>query len=158
MNWSPGYIVKVVDIQSAQLCPTLWPHGLQHPRPLCPLPSPEVGQVHVHCIGDAIQPSHPLAPSSRTFCLQSFPASGTCPMNQLFVSDDENTGASTSGSVLPTSIQGWYPLRLTGLISMLSEGLWGVFSSTTVWRHQFFGALPSIQSSFHDRIWLLGRT
>ena len=147
--------IYVVDVQSAQLCPTLWPHGLKHARPLCPSPSPEVGQVHVHCIGDAIQPSHPLAPSSRTFCLQSFPASGTFPVSQLFASDDQNTGASTS--VLPTNIQGWFTLRLTGLISMLSKGLSGVFSSTTVQRHHFFCALPSIQSSFHNHVWLLGR-
>ena len=68
---------------------------------------PKFAQVHVHCIGDAIQPSHPLDAPSRT-CPQTFPASGTFPMSQLFVSDDQNTGASTSGSVLPSSIQGWF--------------------------------------------------
>ena len=73
-----------------------------------------------------------------SFCPQSFPASGTFPMSHLFVSDDESTGASASVSVLPVNIQGWSPLRLTGLISLLSKGLSGVFSSTTVWRHQFF--------------------
>ena len=62
-------------------------------------------------------------------------------------SDDENTRAS--GSVSPVNIQSWSPLRLTGLISLLSKGLWGVFSSTAVRRHQFFGILPSLQSSSH---------
>ena len=66
----------------------------------------------------------------------------------LFVSDDQNTGASASASVLPMSIQGWFPLRLTGLISLLSKGLSEVFSSTTVWRHQFFGILPSYSPAF----------
>ena len=73
-----------------------------------------------------------------SFCLQSFPASGTFPMNHLFTSDNQNTGASASSSVLPVTIQDLSPLRLTGLISLLSKGISGVFSSTTVQSHQFF--------------------
>ena len=84
-----------------------------------------------------------------SFCPGSFPASGTFPMSRLFASDDQNT--STSASVLPVSIWGWSPLRLTGLISLLFKGLLGVFSSSTVWRHQFFGILPSLRSSFHNQ-------
>ena len=115
---------------------SLQPHGLQHHRPSCPSPSPGVcPQVHVHWIGDAIQPSHPLLPSSP-FCLQSFPASGSFPMNQLFASGGESTGVSASALVLSVSIKGWFPLGLTGLIS---KGLSRLFSSTTVWKHQFFG-------------------
>ena len=91
-------------------------------------------QVHVHV---RVMPSshlilwHPLLllpsifPSIRDFS------------NELFTSDDQNTGALTSTSVLPMSIQGWFPLRLTDLISVLSRGLSGIFSSTTVGRHQF---------------------
>ena len=90
-------------------------------------------------------------------CHQSFPESGIFPMSCLFASDDQNTGASASASVIPVSIQGWSPLRLTSLISLLSKGLSGVFSSTTVWRHQFFGVLPSLWSSSHNHTWLLGR-
>ena len=60
-------------------------------------------------------------------------------MSRLFASDTQNTGASASASVLPMSMQGWFPLRLTGLISLLSKGLSGVFSSTAVRRHRFFG-------------------
>ena len=82
-----------------------------------------------------------------SFCPQSFPPSGTFPMSQLFVSDDQNIGASASASVLPMSIQGWFPLRLTGLISLPSMGCSGVFSSTTVQRHPFFGASPSLWST-----------
>ena len=68
-----------------------------------------------------------------SFYPQFFPASVTFTMRQLFASNDQNTGASVSASVLPMSIQGSFPLRLTGLISLLSKGLSGVFSITTVW-------------------------
>ena len=67
-----------------------------------------------------------------------------------------NTGVSGSASVLLMSIQGWFPLRLTGLISLLSEGLSGVFSSITVWRRNFFGALPFLQFSSHSCMRPLG--
>jgi len=103
---------------------------------------------------------HPVISSSDTlfFCPQSFPASGTFPMSQLFVSGDQNTGASASASVLPMSIQGWFPLRLTGLITSLFKGLSRVFSRTIVQGHQFTGALPSLRSSSHSRTWPLGRS
>ena len=91
----------------------------------------QFAQVHVHCISDAIQPSHPLMPSSALSLSQHQHT-----MSQLFEPDDQNTWASAL--VLPESSQGWFPLRLTGLISLPSKGLSGVFSSTTVWRHQFF--------------------
>ena len=96
---------------------SLWPSGLQHARPPCASPSPEVCPsscpLHWWC--------HPAISSSDalfSFCPQSFPASGTFPMSQLFMPDDQNTGVSASASVLPRSIQGWFPLRLTGLISL----------------------------------------
>ena len=119
---------------------SLWPRGLQHARSHCPSPSPGVCPsscpLHQWC-QLAISSSDALF----SFCPQSFPAPGTFPMSWLFTSDDQNTGASVSASVLPTIIQGWFPLRLIGLISFLSKGLSGLFSSTTVQRHQFFGAL-----------------
>ena len=68
-----------------------------------------------------------------------------------------NIGASASASVLPESIQGWFPLRLTCLISLLSKGLLRVFSRTTVRKHHFFGTLPSLLSSSHIHTWLLER-
>ena len=80
----------------------------------------------------------------------SFPASETFPMSHLFASDDQNTGASASASIPPMKIQGWSPLRLTGLISLVPKQLSGVFSNTTVWRHQFFGVLPSLWTSSHN--------
>ena len=68
--------------------------------------------------------------------LQSFPATGSFPMSWLFSSEGQIIGASTSASVLPMNIQGWFPLGLIGLISLLSNGLYRVFSSTTVWKLQ----------------------
>ena len=76
-----------------------------------------------------------------------FPASGSFLMSQLFASGRQSIETSASASDLPKSIQGWFPLRLTGLISLLSKGLSRVFSSTTDQKHQFFGALPSLLSS-----------
>ena len=90
-------------------------------------------------------------------CPQSFPASGTFPVSHLFALDDQNPGVSTSALVLPMSIQDLFPLGLTGLISMLSKGLPGVFINTTVWKHQFFGTLPSLQSSSHKHMRPLGK-
>ena len=98
----------------------------------------EFAQIHIHWVGDAIQPSHPLLSVTFSSCLQYFPASGSFPMSQLFTSGGQSIGASAS--VLPMSIQGWFPLGLTGLISLQSKRLSRVFSSTTVGKHQFFGA------------------
>ena len=71
-------------------------------------------------------------------CLQSFPASRSFPMNRFFASGGQSIGASVSVSVLPMNIQGWFPLGLTGLISLPSKGLLRDFSSTTVRKHGFF--------------------
>ena len=81
------------------------------------------------------------SPVPFSFCLQSFPPSGSFPVSQVLASGGQNIGASAS--VLPVNIQGWFPLRLTGLISLLSKGLSRVFSGTTIRKHQFFGTQPS---------------
>ena len=86
-------------------------------------------------------------------CLQSFQASGSFPMSQFFTSGGQSIGASASALVLPMNIQEWFPLGLTGLISLQSKGLSRVFSNTTVKKHQFFSAQPSFGptlSSIHD--------
>ena len=91
---------------------------------------------------EAVMPSNYLilcCPFS--FCPQSFPASGSFPVSQLFTSDDQNSGASVSATVLPTSIQSWFPLRLTVLVSLLSKEFSGVFLSTRgqrLWCSAFF--------------------
>ena len=120
---------------------SLQPHG--HTRPPCPSPSrvcPSSCLLHQLC--------HPAISSSDTlfsFCPQSFPASRTFPVSCLFTSD-------ASASVRPVNIQGRSPLRLTGLISLLSEGLSGVFSSTPAPNYQLFVILPSLQSGSHNHM------
>ena len=148
------YLLILLLFSCPVMSNSLWPYGLQQ-RLLCPSAFPEVCPTscpfHQWC--------HPAISSSDvlfSFCPQSFPASGAFPMSQLFALDDQNTGVLTSISVLP-SVQHWFPLRLTGLISLLSKGLSGVFFSTTVWRHQFFDAMPSLQSSSHNCTWSLQR-
>ena len=92
-----------------------------------------------------------VAPFSS--CLQSFPAPESFPMSQFFASGGQSIGASAS--VLLMNIQGWFPLGLTHLISLLSNGLSKFLSSTTIWKHQFFTAQPSLWSSSHIHPWLL---
>ena len=136
--------IVILVVQSPIRVRLLGLHGLQHARPLCPSPSPYV------CPNFCYWWCHPAISFSDalfSFCPQSFPASGTFPVNWLFSSDDQNTGASTSASVIPMNIQGRFPLGLTGLISLLSKRLSGVFSSTAVGRHQFFGVLSSLGST-----------
>ena len=79
-----------------------------------------------------------------SYCLQSFPASGSFPRSQFFSSGSQRIGASASASVLPMNIQDWFPLGFTGLISLQSRGLSRVFSKTTVQKHQFFGTQLSL--------------
>ena len=93
---------------------------------------------------------HPTISSSVipfTSCLQSFPASGSFPMSQLFSSGGQSTRASAL--VFSMNIQGWFTLGLTGWMCLQSIGLSRVLSNTTVWKHQFFGAQLSLWSNFH---------
>ena len=99
--------------------------------------------------------NHLILCRSFSSCPQSFPASKFFPMNWLFISGGQSIGASASAPVLPMNIQGWLPLALTSLISLLPNGLSGVFSSTTVQKYQFLGAQPSLWSSSHTCTWLL---
>ena len=110
---------------------SLWPHELQHARPPCPSPTPRV--YPNSC--PSCQSCHPTISSSVipfSSHLQSFPASGSFPMTQFFPSGGQSIGASASASVLPMNIQNWFPLGLTGWISLQFKGLSRVFSNTTV--------------------------
>ena len=114
---------------------SLQPHELQHARLPCPPLSPRV------CSNSCplSQWWHPTISSFITpfsFCPPSFQASGSFPLSQLLASSSQSIRASASASVLPMSIQGSFPLGLTGLMSLLSKGLSGVFFRTTVWKHQ----------------------
>ena len=138
----------------AQSCPTLCdPHEPQHTRPPCPSPTP--GAYPNSC--PLSQWCHPtISPSVIPFssCHQSFPASESFPMSQLFASGGQSIGISASASVLPMNTQDWSALRWTGWISLQSKGLSRVFSNTTVQKHQFFGA-QLLQSNSHIRTLLL---
>ena len=131
---------------------SLPPHESQHARPPCPSPTPE---VYPNSCPSSLW-CHPATSSSVipfSSCPQSFPESGSFPINQLFASGGQRIGVSASVSALPMTIQSWFPL--TGLIFLLSKGLQRVFSSTTVWKHQFFSAQPSFLSNSHILTWLL---
>ena len=133
---------------------SLWPHGLKHTRLPCPSLSPRVCPN----LWPLSQWCHPtISPSVIPFssCLQSFPASGSFPMSQLFTLGSWNFGASAS--VLPMNIQGWFPLGLAGLISLQFKELSRLFSNTTVQKHQFLGAQPSLWPSSHICTWLLAK-
>ena len=113
----------------------------------------EFTQTHVHWVNDAIQPpSSSVTPFSS--CPQSFPVSGSFPMSWFVTSGGQSIEVLTSASVLTMNIQGWFLLVMTGLISLLSKGLSRVFSSTTLWKHQFFSAKPSLWSNSHILTWL----
>ena len=136
------------------LSDSLWLHELQHSRPPCPSPTPG---VHPNSC-PLSQWCHPTISSHVvpfSACPQSFPASGSFQMSQLFAPGGQSIGVSASASVLPINIQNWSPLGWTGWISLQSKGLSRVFSSTTVQKHQFFGAQLSLQSCSHIHTWLL---
>ena len=137
--------IWVPQFSSVQLlsCVSLWPHGLHHARLPCPSPTPRA------CSNSCplSQWCHPTISSSVvpfSSCPESFPASGSFPMSQFFASGDHSIGISASASVLQVNIQDWFPLGWTGLISLQSKGLSGVFSNTTVQKHQFFSAQLSL--------------
>ena len=110
-----------------QSCPTLWdPTDCSTPGFPVHQQLLELAQTHVHWVGDAIKPSHPLVPFSSY--LRSFLGSGSFPVCQFFAWGSQNTGASTSTSVLSVNIQDWFPFGWTAWISLQSTGLSGVFS------------------------------
>ena len=134
----------VVQFSSvAQSCLTLRPHESQHARPPCLSPAP---RVHSDSC-PLSQWCHPAISSSVvpfSSCPQTFPASESFPMSQLFAWGGQSTGVSALASVLPRKSQGWSPSEWTGWISLQSKGLSRVFSNTTVQKHQFFSAQLSL--------------
>ena len=130
------------------------PHGMQHTRPPCPSPTPRI-YPNSCPLSWWCHPtiSSSVVPSSSS--PQSFPASGSFQMSQLFTSGGQSIGVSASASVLPMNIQDWSPLGWTSWISLQSKGPSRVFSNTTVQKHQFFGTQLSSQSNSHIRTWPL---
>ena len=120
---------KITVVVQLLSCVWLWPHGLQHSGfPCFPLSSGVCSNSCPLSWWCYLTISSSVSPFS--FCLQSFPASGSFPVSQLFASGGQSIGASASASVLSVNIQGWFPLGLTGFISLQSKGLSSVFSST----------------------------
>ena len=136
----PYYKIYCCYCSVTKLSLTLPSHGLQQARLPCSLLSPRVCSnscpLNWRC--------HPTISSYIVpfSCLQSFPTLESFPMSWLFTSGSQWIGISASVSVLPMTIRGWFPLRLTGLISIQPKGLSRILSNTTVLKHQFFGPQP----------------
>ena len=135
--------ISSIQFSRSVVSDSLLPHGLQHARPPCP--SPTLGAYSNSC--PSRRWCHPTISSSVvpfSSCLQSFPASGSFQMSQFFTSGGQSIGVSASTLVLPMNIQGWFPLGLTGWISLQSKGLSRVFSNITVQKHQFLSTQLSL--------------
>ena len=152
-NWCPknkkcltqketGGMHSAVQFSCSVVFDSFWPHELQHARLLCPSP---ISRAYSDSWPYS-QWCHPISSSVIPFssCLQSFPKSGSFQMSQFFPSDGQSITVSASASVLPMNIQDWFPLELTGSISLKSKGLSRVFSNTTMQKHQFFATQLSL--------------
>ena len=140
-TWFNMHVIHVpfssVQLSRSVVSDSLQSHELRHARPPCPSPTP--GVQSNECPSSRWW--HPTISSSvipSSSCLQSFPASGSFPMSQFFTSSGQSIGVSALALVLPMNTQDWFPLGLTGLISLHSKRLSRVFSNTTVQKHQFF--------------------
>ena len=138
-----NYSFRSYQISHSVVSDSLRPHESQHARP--PHPSPTPG-VHPDSRPWS-QWCHPAISSSVvpfSSCPKSLPASESFPMSQFFTWGGQSTGVSALASFLPKKSQGWSSSEWTGWISLQSKGLSGVFSNTTVQKHQFFGTQPSL--------------
>ena len=138
MEWWDWMPFSSVQFSHSVMSNSLLAHGLQHTRPPCPSPTARV--YSNSC--SLSQWCHPtISSSGHSFSShpQSFPASGSFQMSQLFPSGGQSTGVSASPSVLPMNIRDWFPLWWTAWISLQSKGLSRISSNNTVQKHQFFG-------------------
>ena len=136
-----------VQFSCSVVSDSLRPHGPQHARPPCPLPTPRV-YSNSCLLNWWCHPTISYSVVLFSSCLQSFPASGSFQMSQLFISGGPRIGVSASTSLLPMNTQDWSPLGWTGWNSLQSKGLSTVFSNTTGWK-QFFSVQPSLWSNSH---------
>ena len=121
-RWGEGILWPLLLLSHSVMSNSLWPHGLQHTRLPCSFPSP--GACSNSCtLNRWDHPTHSSSVVPFSSCLQSFPASGSFPMSQLFTSCGQSIGVWASASVLPMNNQDWFPLQLTGLISLQSKEL-----------------------------------
>ena len=152
-NWS--ILLLLLLFSWSLMFNSLQSHELQHARLPHPSLFPRVGSNSCP-LNQWCQPAILSSVIPFSSCHQSFPASGSFPMGWLFASGSQNIGASAS--VLPMNIQDWFPLGLSGLISLQSKGLTRVFSSTTVGKHQFFGTQPYLGFNSYICAWLLEKS
>ena len=139
-DWSN---LNSVQFSHSVMSNSLWPHEPQHARTPCP--SPTAGVHKNPCpLSQWCHPTISFSVVPFSSRLQSFPASRSFQMSQLFLSGGQSIGVSASTSLLQMNTQDWSPLRWTGWISLQSRGLSRVFSNTTVQKHQFFGAQLSL--------------
>ena len=138
----------------AHLCPTLC-DPIDYSMPGLPVHHQLQSLLKLMSIESVMSSTHLILCCPLSSRLQSFPASGSFSMSQLFASGGQSIGVSALTSVLPMDIWGWFPLGWTGWISLQSKGLSRVFSNTTVQKHQFFDAQISLKSNSHIHTWLL---
>ena len=146
-----------VQFSCSVMSDSLQAHQLQQARFPCPSPTPWA------CSNSCPKSQwwHPNISSSVvpfSSCLQACPISGSFLSSQFFASGSQRIEVSASASVLPRNIQDWFPLGLTGWISLQSKGLSSIFSNTTVQKHQFFDAQLSLWSKSHIHVWLLEKS
>ena len=129
---NPGnHMFKLVQFSRSVMSDSLWPHEPQHTRPHCPSSTARV-YPNPCPLSRWCHPSISSSVVPFSSCPQSFPASGSFLMSQLFTSGGQSIGVSASTSVLPMNIQDWSPLGWTGWISLPSKGLSRVLSNATV--------------------------
>ena len=139
--------ISSVQFSHSVVSDSLWPHELQHARPPCPSPT---SRAHSNSCPSS-RWCHPAISSTVlpfSSCPQSLQAWKSFPMSQLVAWGVQSTGVSALASILPKKSQGWSPSEWTGWISLQSKRLSRVFSSTTIWKHQFFSAQPSLWSNY----------
>ena len=156
--WKMGSVVQCwfssVQFSRSVVSDSLRPYESQHDRPPCPSPTPGA-YSNSWPLSRWCHPAISSSVAPFSSCLQSFPASGSFPMSQLFTWGGKSIGVSASASVLPMNTQDWSPLGWTGWISLQSKGLSRVFSNTSVQKHQFFSTQLSSLSNSHIHTWPL---
>ena len=152
----PHYILSTpYSISSVtELCPTIWDHMDCNTPGSLSIPN-SWSMLKFMSIRSMMPSTHLNLCCPFSSCLQSFPASGSFPVNWLFALGGQSIRVSASTSVIPMNIQDWSPLGWTSWISLQSKGLSRVFSNTTVQKHQFFSAQLSLWSNSHSQTWLL---
>ena len=138
--------ISSVQFSHSVMSDSLRPHEPQHARPPCPSPTAGV-HTNPYPLSQWCHPTISSTVITFSSCLQSFPASGSFQMSWLFATGGQSSRASAS--VFPMNIQDWFPLGLTGLISLQSKELSRIFCNTTVQEYQFFSAQPYLWSISH---------